>query len=597
MVITQAEFVRSYCQKMESFSWLIGAGCSLSAGLPTAQDIIGDLKKRYYCTEENQYFSDADMAIASIRAKIQSFFDALDCPEEWSWEEYAFYFNLLFGGDLKKQREYIHEILSSERLSLSMAQRVLAALLGNSRIPCLFTTNFDDVVENAYAEVNGRSLPVFHLEGSYAANEAIDSGKQLPVYVKLHGDFQYTSLKNLEVDLKSADEYLGKAFVNAGNRYGCIVTGYSGRDESVMTLFETVLDSHNPFPHGLYWMTLKGRSVAPVVKAMIEKAQTKGVQAYIVEIDGFETLMKAVWNVCDFRNAELDEIVIRRTADSPKIQMNPVSTQQPIIRFNALLFSSLPKKIYRIETDSVSNWKELKDQTRKIKKWTVSYIGDSIFAWGARKTLEQAFGADAKISVHEIAVSLKSLQRDMALRGALEEAVCKALCHNRPIHHKKIGHDNYLVPSIADEDQEALQPLRAVFNTNFLQGELTGVTAEIFDHEAEELKKVPVTWTHALHVTVKVLGEKCVLTFNPDIRITPKADSEVAKDFKFKLMRSRKNDVLDKILSTWLAVLWGEENLQSNLELDGFGSSGEKCEPRFVLKGRTMYSGKGELVA
>ncbi len=559
MIISQAEFIRNYSQKMESFAWLLGAGCSLSAGLPTAQDIISDLKKRFYCTEENQNYSDADMAIASIRAKIQSYFDALDCPEEWSWEEYSFYFNLLFGDDLKKQREYIYGILNSERSALSMAQRVLAALLGNNKIPCLFTTNFDDIVENAYAEVNGQSLPVFHLEGSYAANEAINSGKQFPVYAKLHGDFQYQCLKNLEADLKAADECLGKAFMNAGNRFGCIVTGYSGRDESVMTLFEAILNSHNPFPHGLYWMTLKGRNVPPVVEAMLRKAREKGVEAHIVEIDGFETLMKAIWNICDFRNAELDQKVIQRTADLPKIQMNPVSAQQPIIRYNALIFSSLPSKVYRIETSSVSNWKELKDQTRKIKKWTVSYISNSVFAWGAKKTLKHAFGKDAKVTVQERITDLSDLRKDAALRGALEEAVCKALCCNRPIQHKKIGHDNYLIPSKEDADQEALRPLRAVFNAKFLHGNLDGITAEVFDHQTEELKQIPVTWTHALHVSLKLLGEKCVLTINPDIRISPKADSEAAKEFKFKMMRGRKNDVLDKILSAWVGILWGRK--------------------------------------
>jgi hypothetical protein len=34
-------------------------------------------------------------------------------------------------------------------------------------------------------------------------------------------------------------------------RFGFVVTGYSGRDQSVMELFRSVLKTPDPFPHGL----------------------------------------------------------------------------------------------------------------------------------------------------------------------------------------------------------------------------------------------------------------------------------------------------------------------------------------------------------
>ncbi|WP_369816915.1 SIR2 family protein [Nitrosovibrio sp. Nv17] len=79
----------------------------------------------------------------------------------------------------------------------------------------VFTTNFDTVLEKAVAEVSGRPLAAFHIEGSYAANDVL-SNEQYPIYCKLHGDFRYQSVKNLSADLKAQDDELGKCLVAPG---------------------------------------------------------------------------------------------------------------------------------------------------------------------------------------------------------------------------------------------------------------------------------------------------------------------------------------------------------------------------------------------
>jgi hypothetical protein len=105
--------------------------------------------------------------------------------------------------------------------------------------------------------VAGQSLSAYHLEGSSAANQALNN-EEYPLYCKLHGDFRYDSLKNLSADLATQNAALSDCLVNAGNRFGFIVAGYSGRDLSVMELLDKVLETNNPFPHGLFWTGLKG---------------------------------------------------------------------------------------------------------------------------------------------------------------------------------------------------------------------------------------------------------------------------------------------------------------------------------------------------
>jgi hypothetical protein len=101
-----------------------------------------------------------------------------------------------------------------------------------------FTTNFDSVVEEAVAEVASQPLSAYHLEGSTAANQALNN-EECPIYCKLHGDFRYDNLKNLPADLATQNAALSECLANARNRFGFIATGYSGRDLSIMDLIRT----------------------------------------------------------------------------------------------------------------------------------------------------------------------------------------------------------------------------------------------------------------------------------------------------------------------------------------------------------------------
>src|ERR1035441_3585246 len=48
----QGEFTSRFCTRPQNFAWFLGAGASATAGLPTAADILWDLKRRYYSREE-----------------------------------------------------------------------------------------------------------------------------------------------------------------------------------------------------------------------------------------------------------------------------------------------------------------------------------------------------------------------------------------------------------------------------------------------------------------------------------------------------------------------------------------------------------------
>src|SRR5690606_24277323 len=125
------------------------------------------------------------------------------------------------------------------------------------------------------------SLAAYHLEGSASAVQAINN-EEFPLYVKLHGDFRYDSLKNLPADLATQNDDLVRCLTIAGSRFGFVVTGYSGRDASVMAALHSTLSGPNPFPHGLFWTGMKGVPTPKPVAALLAEARSRGITAEYV---------------------------------------------------------------------------------------------------------------------------------------------------------------------------------------------------------------------------------------------------------------------------------------------------------------------------
>lgn len=97
-------------------------------------------------------------------------------------------------------------------------------------------------------------------------------------------------MKNLAADLATQNTELAQALKIAASRFGFVVVGFSGRDESVMALIREAIDAANAFPHGFYWTGIEGMPVPPVEELLIA-ARAKGVKAAYVAIETFDALM------------------------------------------------------------------------------------------------------------------------------------------------------------------------------------------------------------------------------------------------------------------------------------------------------------------
>lgn len=72
--VTADDFARRFAMRGDKLMWLLGAGASASAGIPTAGDMIWDFKQQLYITQRRVAPETVrDLTNPAVRAQLQSF--------------------------------------------------------------------------------------------------------------------------------------------------------------------------------------------------------------------------------------------------------------------------------------------------------------------------------------------------------------------------------------------------------------------------------------------------------------------------------------------------------------------------------------------
>src|SRR3546814_855480 len=209
--------------------------------------------------------------------------------------------------------DWSSDVCSSDLLAYG--HLALAAMLKAGHNNLIWTTNFDHLLADASAKTFGttRNLTVVGLDGTSLAGQQIAS-QSWPIEVKLHGDFRSQHLKNTAAELRHQDAQLSAQLAENCGRYGLIVAGYSGRDESVMAVFDEALAAPTPFPNGFFWLHRGADPPLPQVTDLLARAVGAGVEAALVRIDSFDEIMSdLVRQVGTIDTTELDALGDRKS--------------------------------------------------------------------------------------------------------------------------------------------------------------------------------------------------------------------------------------------------------------------------------------------
>lgn len=481
-VISASKFATTFALRPELHAWLLGAGASAASGIPTGYDMILDFKARLYCQETRFPRRNVDPSDPLWVQRIDEFFSRTPLlPPPNDPTEYAAAFEAIYPQETHR-RQYIADAISKG--TPCFGHRMLAGLISASKAPCVFTTNFDPLIEESSLLAASLMPPgaaskptVATLDSAHLATRCLDES-DWPLIAKLHGDYRSTSLKNTTSELASQDHDLRRAMVEACKRFGLVVVGYSGRDSSVMEALESVLAYENPFPSGLYWCASSRSKLLPAVNDFLQKAVSAGVSVFIIESATFDELAGDLLNQIGLPSPLLDHVLsFQPTQLAAPIPVRTAEARKfPVLRLSALLVESLPITARRVALGRPSSIVEVREMLKATKcRSAVAMVGNEL----------AAFGKDAEIlaSLHSLKPvlnghwTLDPVQDSWAL-GLIYDALLRALARRRPLipRLKRSGHSLMVASARGNETDEQrhrresqLSKLKAAYGS-----ELTG---------------------------------------------------------------------------------------------------------------------------
>src|SRR6266576_1132422 len=240
-------FIRSVGVSRTPHALFLGAGASITSGMPSAQMCIWEWKRDIFLTNnvglETQF---SELSLASIRQRIQRWLDRQSIyPAEGARDEYSVYIEACYPIP-ESRRAYFQEKV--RLANPHIGYQLLSTLAENSLIRSVWTTNFDQLVGRALASSSVAPIEV-GIDSAHRLIRASRRGELL--VVSLHGDYRYDRLKNTTAEIKQQEDALEAGLVQELGGAPVIVCGYSGRDESIMSAFCRSMEQKGA--GALYW--------------------------------------------------------------------------------------------------------------------------------------------------------------------------------------------------------------------------------------------------------------------------------------------------------------------------------------------------------
>ncbi len=290
-----------------NFTLFLGAGASITSGIKSASEMINEWRDCY----TKMYSKD--------HLHLQPWFNK---PVEYSELFEALY------DQPTQRREYIEKCIVDSKPSWGYIY--LSNLLQKKHFNTVFTTNFDDLVNESCYLYSSRLRPVVCAHDSSIKNIRLTSHR--PKIIKLHGDFLFDNIKNTARELESLEDNMRSKFRQYATEFGMIVIGYAGNDRSIMDTLNTLLHSGNAFPHGVYWC-IRGEesNISEEVKNL-----TRFPRFHLIQIDGFDEFMAELHHAlgCDLQaeiadpygalSARLDSSSLITDEDEDRQKTSPI---------------------------------------------------------------------------------------------------------------------------------------------------------------------------------------------------------------------------------------------------------------------------------
>lgn len=566
--IDSDDFARRFSVRSQNLMWLLGAGASASAGVPTAADMIWDFKQQLFVSQRRAPRHEvADLSNRIVRNRLQSHVDTLGrLPPLGAPDEYAALFEAVYPAEADR-RAYLDGKLTGGKPSYGHI--ALATLMKANRTRIVWTTNFDALVADACATVFGSTgnLTTADLDSSTPALQAIQE-ERWPVEVKLHGDFRSRRLKNTPDELRRQDSAMRQALVNASRQNGLVVVGYSGRDDSVMDSFDRAIAEPNSFPAGLFWLHRVDDSPLPRVADLLSRACDGGIEAALVSIDNFDEVMRDLLRLIrGVATTTLDTFAQERQVWSP-VPIPGGRKGWPVIRLNALELKLTPS-VCRLVACDIGGTAEVREAVRRAGVDVIAVRSQhGVLAFGADADIRTTFERFGIERFDIYALDQRRQRYDSTERGLLREALTSALERQGALAAVRRPHSDLLAPR--DPMNTEWFRLREIVGT--LTGTVTGLPQ--------------LRWSEGVGVRLDWANDRLWMLFEPRIVFDDHDDANrfAAAEFARERTAARYNRKLNEMLE-----FWSKHLSQDGAELRSMGT-GDGIDAVFRLSSRTAGS-------
>jgi len=356
--IDKKEFLRSFAIRPDgAFNFFLGAGASVQANIPAAETLIWQFKRKLYCDALNfkeEKFKELESE--RNRSTLQSYFELKGgYPKLYSGEEYSFYFEKCYPKSIDR-KAFIQRIIQGKNPSIG--HKCLGVLFDTGKTNHIWTTNFDELIENGIKSVN--NISQFEII-SPDNNHQVNNLNKYPRVLKLHGDYRYDALQNTTSELQALENSLHHYFAQVQSGCGLIVLGYSGNDASVLAAFEETLKLDVPFPYGLYWCIRKGSKPNTALEALMDRVNEKNAERLsgFIEIESFDEFLFDLYTAHQKPNDEIENIAKVRFETRKPFASPQVSNTFTPIKLNGLKAKVFPKSVLAFKSD-MEGWAELR---------------------------------------------------------------------------------------------------------------------------------------------------------------------------------------------------------------------------------------------
>lgn len=543
LILEFDELIRSIeISKNDAFSFLLGAGASISSGIQSASECIWEWKRDIYLSKNlfaKEYVS--NYKVEQVKDLIQKWLDneGSYLPNNHS-DEYSFYAEKCYPIE-DDRRKYFQRIC--EKKEPSVGYKLLSLLFEAKILQSVWTTNFDDLCNKAVIKSNNTVIDI-----SLGSVDRIfrPSNHSELLLIKLHGDYKYGKLKNTNEELIQQDETFRSKLESYLNDKHIIISGYSGRDNSVMDVLK---ESYSKRGSGrLYWCGY-GRDIPAKVADLIKIARENGRTAFYIPTDGFDKLMINLSKACVRDNENLSKKMQEYLkSEKEDLIITPfsldVSHISSIIKSNAFPIQ-FPGEVFQFEMqfdEGEKPWQTIRELTKDYEIAAVPFKR-MIWALGKLSDLNKCFNGRMKSQISRKPLGDINLQKNGAIHHLFLTAITKALTK---LYTLKSNNKDLLWHNATTSQR--------LFNGTIY-----------FTHQA-------------LRFSLNFDGNY-YLTLNPDFHISTEGEIEtVSKEIKQEIGRTYfeklRNSNYNSYVNEWRSLLFKSSTSKFELEFPNQSASG-----------------------